>query len=329
MKMEQKNFAGAYPSGADAHVNVPLSNFASEAFDLNEQGYVAPMLLPAIGVDKQSNKYYTIRSDEFFRAPSTGTLRAPKTSANKVEFTISSDSYFADNYALAVENALEDLDNADLQVRLRENSVRLISNLLMLDQEVRVANMVTSISNVGSGVALAGNSKWGDPNSDPIGDVNTAHAFIRSNTALTANTAVIDWDTIQVVRRHPAMLDLFKYNQTGELKEEDLKSLFKVDRLLVAKAIKNVGKEGQVNSMGNVWGNLCLLAYVGTNTGLQSITFGGRFRWQPPIFPADFGVTTNVYNQAGSRHVETVEAGYFQDEKIIARGLSYLIKDTI
>jgi hypothetical protein len=329
MKMEQKNFSGAYPSGADAHVNVPLSNFASEAFSLNEEGYVAPQLLPAIPVDKQSNKYYVINQDEFFRNPSTGTLRAPKTAANRVEFTISSNAYFANNYALAVENALEDLDNADLQVRLRENSVRLISNLLMLDQEVRVANMVTSISNVGSGVALAGQAKWGDPNSDPIGDVNTAHAFMRSNTALTANTAVIDWDTMQVVRRHPAILDMFKYTSAGELTDDNLRQVFKVDKVLVAKAIRNQGKEGQANSMANVWGNCCLLAYVGNNTGMQSVTFGGRFRWQPPIFPADFGVTTTVYNGAGTKHIEMIEAGYFQDEKVIAKALSYLIKDTI
>lgn len=327
--MELKTYSGAYPVGGDAHVNVPLSNFAVEAFDLNQEGLVASALMPAINVTNQSNKYYKINSDEFFRNPSTGTLRAPRTSANRVEFTISCDTYFCQNYALAVENALEDLSNADMALRLRENSVRLIVNQLMVDQEVRVANMLTSISNVGSGVALSGTDKWGDPNSDPIGAVMTAHAFIRAQTALTANTAVIDWDTMQVLRRHPTLLDLYKYTSGGVLPYETIAEVLYVDRILVAKGIKNQGKEGQANSMGNVWGNSCLLAYVGPNTGLQSVTAFARFRWQPPIFPADFGVQTSVYDRAGEQKVEVVEAGYFQDEKVVGKALSYLINTTL
>jgi hypothetical protein len=134
---------------------------------------------------------------------------------------------------------------------------------------------------------------------------------------------------MQVVRRHPAILDLFKYTSAGELTDDNLRQVFKVDKVLVAKGIKNQGKEGQVNSMGNIWGNCCLLAYVGNNTGMQSVTFGARFRWQNMLFPADFGVTTAVMNSAGSKHVEVVEAGYFQDEKVVAKALSYLIKDTL
>jgi hypothetical protein len=30
-------------------------------------------------------------------------------------------------------------------------------------------------------------------------------------TGLVANTAVMDWDTLQVLRRHPVLLDMYKY----------------------------------------------------------------------------------------------------------------------
>lgn len=328
--MERKVYAGAYPVGGDAHVNVPLSNFAVEAFASVDDMLIADQLFPVVPVQKQSDKYYEIKKDEFFRViTANGTLRAPKTKSRRIEFTISSNAYYAHNYALSTDNALEDLANADVAIRLRQNSTRLVVGALKLDQEIRIANIVTSISNVGSGVALTGTAKWGDPGSDPIGDVNSAHAFMRTNTGLLPNTAVIDWDTMMVLRRHPAILDMFKYTSGGEVTDSQLQQVFKVDRVLIPRGIKNVGKEGQAPSMQNIWGNSAILMHVGPNLGMQSTTFGVRFRWQNGIFPGDFGVQTDVQGRAGQEKIEIIEAGYFQDEKVVARELAYAITGTL
>lgn len=319
--------AGSTPVGGDAHVDVPLSNFASMAFASGSDMFIGDQLFPEIPVGKQSDKYYEILKDGFLMRHDT--LRSPKTEAKRVNFTVSSNSYYAENYALASENAMEDIINADDPVRLRENSVMLVQDGLRLDQEVRIANLVTSISNVGSGVALSGADKWSDGSSDPVASVNTAHSFIRANTGLVANTAVIDWDTLMVVRRHPTILDLFKYTDGGEATDAQLMSVFKVSRMLVAQGVYNTAAEGATASMSNIWGNYFGLFHVGPGTGLQSKTFGGRFRWRNPIYPADFAVLTAVENAAGQKKVEVVETGYFQDEKVIARDLSYAITDTL
>lgn len=316
-----------YPMDVNAHIDVPLSNLAVMAFDTGNDMFVGDRLLPEIPVGKQSDSYYVINPDEFFRVPNT--RRAPRTEARRVQFTTSTGTYFAHNYALAGENALEDLANADNPIRLRENSVNLVVNDLRLDQEVRIAGLVTSISNVGSGVQLTGTAKWSDNGSDPVADVTTGHAFIRSNTGFVANTAVIDWDTLQIVRRHPLLLDMYKYTQGGELPDARIAEAFKVDRLLVGRAIRNVGKEGQTASMSNVWGNNVVLAYVGQATGMQSQTFGLRFRWQNPAHPAAFAVETRLETGAGTKKVEIVETGYFQDEVVVARNLAYVVQNTL
>lgn len=318
---------GTSPVGPDAHVDVPLSNFASMAFSASVEDFIADQVLPEIPVGKQSDKYYIIERGEFQRR--LNTLRAPRTKAERVNFTVSSDSFFADNYALAGENAMEEINNADNPIRLRENTVLLVQHGLRLDQEFRTANLLTSISNVGSGATLAGAAKWSDANSDPVGDVSTGHAFIRSRTGLVANIGIIDWDTIQIVRRHPALLDMFKFTSGGELTNDQLREVFKLDRILVGKAVVENALEGGTSSMTNVWGNNMVLAHIGPATGLQSQTLAGRFRWRNPIFPADFAVLTSVENQAGQRHVEIVETGYFQDEKVIASELGYVIASTL
>lgn len=310
------------------HIDVPLSNFAVQAFAAGEEGLVGNMLVPEVPVGKQSDKFYIIEKDAFQRIENT--RRAPRTAARRVQFSVSSESYFAENFALAAENALEDLENADVAIQLRENSTRLVVTNLLRDQENRIASKLTSISNVGSGVSLTGASKWNDPNSDPLGDVNTAHAFVRQQTGLIPNTLVIDWDTQMILRRHPQMLDLFKFTSGGELTDDQLRQVFKVGRVLVARGIKENLAEGATgSSITNIWQNVALFAHVGANTGLQSMVPMVRFSWRNPIFPANFGVQTQMFDGAGERKVEVLEAGHFQDEKVVARDLMYLIKDTL
>jgi hypothetical protein len=320
--------AGETPVGGDGHVDGPLSNFAVAAFRSGGEGLIGNQIFPEVPVGKQSDKYYTIDKDAFMRVPDT--RRAPKTRARRVEFRVSSDAYFADNFALSGENALEDLSNADEPIQMRRNTTKVVGDGLLLDQEVRIANLITSIDNIGSGVALTGTDKWGDAvSSDPISDVTTGHAFIRENTGLIANTAIMDWDTWKVLKRHPVLLDRFKYTSGGELSMEQISSLFDVSRILIGQAIKNTAIEGGTFASSNVWGNNCILAHLEQSTALETVTVGVRMRWRPAGFPAPMAVYSNMEKGAGTRWVEVIESQYFQDEKIVAPQLAYAITGTL
>lgn len=318
-------YQGATPVGGDAHFDVPLSNFASAGFDITDDAFIADRVFPVVNVGKQSDRYYQILKHDFNRKVET--LRAPRTAANRITFSVSSDAYFADNFALAAENALEDLANADMAVGLRQNSIRLVQRVMRLDQEIRVASLVTTPANVGSSVLLTGADSWFSTQSaDIIGQASSAHAFIRSQTGLIPNTAIIDWDSYQMALSNTRLFDAFKDSggAAGFITDAHLARVLKVDNLLVGRAIVNTSGSGW--DAVNVWGNHCVFAQVSPATGLQSMTAGARFRWQPPIFPANFGVMTGVENGAGQRKVEIVEAGMFQDEKIIAQDLIYTIE---
>ncbi len=315
-------------TGADAHVDVPLSNLAVEAFSAGDDEFIGDQVFPMVDVGKQSDKYYIIEKAAFLRDEDA--LRAEKTKARRIEFTVNSDRYFADNYALASENPLEVLSNADVAIRLRENSTKLVVGRLRRAQEIRVANAVTSATNLGSGVALTGTAKWTDfINSDPIGDVTTGHATIKQVTGLVANTMIMDWDTMMVVRRHPDLLDMFKYTSGGMLNQDQLGSVFGVSRMLIGQGVKENALEGATSSITNIWGNNVILAHIEPGTGLQTRTLGLRFQWRPAGFPGPMQVERQVEKGAGSRKVEIIEAGHFQDEKIVASELGYAITGTL
>jgi hypothetical protein len=310
----------------DVHIDVPLSNIAVEAFSTGE--FIGAQLFPTVDVRKQSDKYYTIVKNSWLRVPST-TLRAPKQSPARVEFEVSSDSYFADNFALASENAHEVIANADDPIQLRARTTRYLVDMLMRDQEVRIANLVTSITNIGSGVVLAGANKWSNTLSDPVADVTTGHAFIRQNTGLRANTALVDADTYEILRRHPVLLDMYKYTQGGLVNDAELQSVLRVDRILISDSIRNAALENATASLVNIWGNNFLLCHVTPNpTGLRTATFGLAFRWLNPELPAPWAV--RVYNDPDpGKKVEITEASYYQDEKIVAPQLAYLVNATL
>lgn len=321
-----ERFLALWLTPRDVHIDAPLSNIAVEAFSGGE--FVAPRLFPIVGVDKQSNVYYTIDKAAWLRVPTT-TRRAPKESPRRIEFSVSSDTYFADNFALSGENAHEVLANADDPIALRARTTRFVVETLQRDMEQRIANQVTSISNIGSGVTLTGANKWSNTLSDPVSDVTTGHAFVRGQTGVIPNTMLLDWDTYQIVRRHPVLLDMFKYTSGGLLNDAELKEVFKVQTLLVSNAIKNAALGGATASIVNIWGNNALLCYVNpAGAGLQTVTFGLAFRWTPPELPAP--MQARVYDDPDpGKKLELVEIGYYQDEKIVASQLAYLIGSTL
>ena len=312
--------------GRDAHLDVPLTNMAVKAFQGRGE-FIGQKLFPVINVQKQSNKYYTLDKNSWLLVPDTA--RAPKTAPRRVEFKVSSENYFCPNYALANENALEDLANADIALSLRKNSVSVVMDGLLRDLEVRIANQVTSLTNLGSGVTLSGTSQWSDfTNSDPIADVTTGHAFIQNNTGLMANTMVMDKDTFAVVRRHPILLDMFKYTSGGRVKLDQLADVFDVDTILIARGIKNTANENATGVIANIWGNNVILCRIEPGTSLETQTFGLSFRWAPAGLPAAMQVQRYRDPDPG-KAVEVVSTGYYQDEKIIAADLAYGIASTI
>jgi len=315
------------PTGREIHHDRPLEAFAIKAFQ-GSDGFIGQALFPTVRVGNQSNEYYTLSKDQWLRI--NDTRRSRKTKSNRIEFNVSSDSYFCRHYTLAGDNALEDLANADLAVQLRESTTANVVEGLLRDKEDRVARQVTSLTNLGSGIALTGTAKWSDfTASDPVANVTTAHAFIRQNTGLLANTLVMDYDTIQVVRRHPLLLDMYKYTQGGMLTMDNLKAIFGVEQILVAQGIKNNAAIAATASITNIWGNCAILARVVPAITLQTATFGLGIQWAPEGFPNPMSVERQVFAGAGQENIEVVEAGYFQDEKIVAKELAYGITGTL
>jgi hypothetical protein len=317
-----------YAAGRDFHIDTPLSNL-SIAFVQDQSTYIGQNVFPDLPVGKQSDVYYTYTKGDWFRIPGS-TLRGRKSTPTKVEFAVSSDTYFAKNYALAGEIAWEDRTNADEVLELERSTIEHVTNLLMLDREKRIALTVTSTSNVGSNVALSGTDQWNDyGNSDPFQDIRLGMQAVQGTTGKMANTVVMGQEVFDVIVDHPDVLDRIKHTQRGVVTADLLAALIFPDRpgrLFVGAAIENTGTEGLTDSFSYVWGKNVLIAHTTPRPGRRTATYGYSFRWRPAGF-RDFSVIRKIDPEGN--YADRLDVMYFADEKVVASELAYLITSVV
>ena len=316
------------PSPSTVHIDTPLTNVAIRGFNTGV-GEVADLIFPVVPVAKQTDKYYTFTKATFLRIPST--IRDRKSASGRIDWQISSDSYYCRGFGLAAEYPTEDIANADQIVALRETHATNVAETLARDRARRVARLVSSGGNLGSGATLSGTTLWSDyMNSDPIANVTTGHAYIRNNTGFDgANIAITTRDVLDIVRRHPDLLDMYKYTAGGMLNDAQLATVFGVERIIIGTGIVENALEGGTSSITNIWPNNFILARINPVQGAQTATLGLQFRWTNPELGQPFAIQRDRFDQAGTNHTEVVEARYWQDEKIVAAELGYVIQTAI
>lgn len=315
---EVKNFGA---TAGDLHIDTLLTNIS---VGYQPTGMIAPEIAPIVDVAKQSNLYQIWDKGDSLRVPDTA--RAPKTPANKIEWNTSSAAYFCRGWALGHELPFEDLGNVDVPINLMQRATEGIIDGLMIDWERRLANTLTTASNLGSSSSP---TAWTDKvNGAPVDDIHTAVDAIHATTGIEANTMILGRAAWRALSKHPQILELiFPHGSGGKFAtRKQVAELFEVDKVLVGNTVQNTGGEGGANAFSNIWGGHCVLLHVAPRPTLLTPTFMYSFRWRPPQFPAPLVVERTVRSGAGSRKVVALEAGYFQDERVVASELGFIIQ---
>jgi len=320
-----RTYAGA--TGADLHIDTPLSNIS---IGWRPRNLIAPDVFPLVNVPKQSDAFYVWDRDEWLRTPNT--QRAKGTAAKRIPLKVSSDNFFCLNYALAAELPYEDISNADAAIGLRESASNRIVDGLTQDWEQRLATTLTTTTNVGSAFDLtaAGLYRWNDHvNGAPVEDLFVGIESIRLRTGYKPNVFLLSGHAWARFARHP---DVIKYVRGagdnlggGSVTEDQIAKAFLFDKVLIGGGVKNTAGEDAPGTYTDVWTTAAILAYVNPQPALMEPSFGYTYYWQPEGFPGRFGVERR---RDDDKHIEIVETHTFQDEKITASALGFLIVGT-
>jgi hypothetical protein len=275
-------------------------------------------------VDKESNSFPIFSRFENYAIEDT--TRSRGTEAKKITRSVSSGNYMVKNYALGFDVTVEDLANMDQAFRgeLDLGAAKYLVGKLGLGMEKRVidlANLAASVStvfvpssawNVGGGIPTA-------PGGDPFSQIMQMIEQQQSQTGLRPNSILMGWKSWNWMRRSLNMRNLINgiNNRGGTLSRQSIADTFEVDRFIVTEALWHTANENAVNSgqlTANPLQDKVIVYYAPLAPSRDDPSWMYAFRWTPNGYPAPFTVERHPYDTR--KKVETIEAGYFQDERV-------------
>ncbi len=315
------------PLHSDVHVDRPLSNFAVE---YRNEAFIASQVAPFVPVNNKSDTYMTYNKADKFSLPKD--LRGPKDEANQITWGTSTGTYACLDRAL--KDFLSDavIANSDAGINPQQRTVGLLTDLLLLGYEKRVADLVFGYGNyatTGNRVTLTGTDQFSDyAGSDPIGVIDTAKAacFVEPNTMIMG-VAVYN-----KLKRHPALLAYVSggatTNTPGMISLATMAEIFEIPRILIGKSKYNASMKGQTATYSKLWGSHVVVAFIDPAVTLDNLSAFKTFRWNQITTDAGFKVRRYRDEKRGGGG-EEIEAEMSVDEAIICEDVAYIVKDAI
>lgn len=199
-------------------------------------------------------------------------------------------------------------------------STSLLTGLLLLDREIRVANKVFTAGSYASGynTTLSGTSQWSDfTNSNPL-DALLAALDV---PLFRPNTLVLGQATWTKLRQHPRLIQAVNASsQTGgAITRQQLAELLELRNVLIGAGFANTAKKGQTPTFSRVWGKHAALLYVSEDqANADQPSFGFTAQWGPRMagaIPAEVnGLRGGTRVRVGESVKEVIscnDAGYF------------------
>ena len=306
--------------GRDLYLDLPLTNVV---MDYRPEGMIADMIAPIVDVPKQSGAIIEWSQADLLRVEDD--TRAPGTAAKRITVGVSSQTYFANNYALQAGVTLEDRFNADpaYASKMFEGRATRLKDKLMLNWENRIGTQVFSASNVGSSAAVT--SIWTGAGADPLADLNVAIDNVYYATGYRPNRALFGPKAWNAFRRHSTVRNLIfgTNNGGGYPSAQRVADLLELDSVLVGGALKNNTEENIAKSLVPIWGPSVLLYYAPSAPSIDRPSFMYSYRVSGGGVP-NMQVERHPYDT--KTKTDDIEVGYYQDELVTSKPLGFLVQ---
>lgn len=289
------------------------------------QTLIADQVLPrSTPLAKEEFTYRRLTVAEGYTVPDTKVGR--KSSPTEVEFTGTEVTSRTEDYGLDDFVPYNDMANLAGTADPAMIAVQGLTDLILLDREIRVANSVFAPTTYGvnNRVTLAGASQWSDfTNANPV----DALLLAMDVPLLRPNTVVLGQATWTKVRQHPRVLQgVFGTAQTGgAVSREQFAQLLEVDQVLVGQGFVNTARKGQAANFQRVWGKHAALLHINPLARGQDnlVTFGMTFQ-----FGQRFSGRM-VEPKRGLRGGDTIRVGESVKEEIMAADVGYFFENAV
>lgn len=319
------------PTRSDVHVSRPLTQI-STAYLQSATDFIADRVFPVVPVQKQSDLYFKYTKGEWFRTEVT--KRAPSTESAGSGFTVSTDSYRCEKWAVHVDLDDDVIVNADTPLDMERDATLYVTQQLMLRREIDFLEtfLTTGIWRDLSGVTTPSTSnqfkKWSAASSTPIQDIQNASLYMASQTGYRPNTLILTPAVYNVLKQHDQILGRIVYTQRGIITTDIMAAFFDVDRVLVSYAVKNSSAEGASDSLDFIKNNGALLCYVNPTPSIMQPSAGYTFAWSGLFGASAFGNRMRRFREEKINSTR-IEGEYAFSHKLVGSDLGCWFGDAV
>lgn len=256
------------PDLNDVHVDKLLTN-VSVGY-INEK-YAHKDVAPQVLVEKESDIIPQYTKDFWFR--DVARALAPGDKAPRSGFEVDNTmTYRVKEYGIGKEIPDRLRANTDAPYDLDRDGAKYVSEMIQLRQEIDFATTIFTTS-VWTGSSTGGDitptNKWDDYGlSDPVVDLRAQRRAVRQKIARHANMLVMGEDVMDTLIDHPLLIDRVKYTG-GDVSEDLLKRLLRIDKVIVAQSMSATTKEGlTTQTLGDLFADDALLLYLPPAVGM-------------------------------------------------------------
>lgn len=278
---------------------------------------IADDVLPRFSIGKKNYTYWEFPLDEAFNVPETSVARRGK--PNEVLFSVKEHDGTAKDYGLDEPVPNDDVSNAPDSKRVLARRGEMITDIIILDREIRVAGMVQDSANYLPENVVAVTDEWdGATPNNPIPIIRG----LMTSMIMRPNVIAIGRELWDILAVNPFIVKACGYTDTGVgvASRDDVAKLFEIERLLVGEAKVNINRKGQAPEIKHAWGKSLSLHFLDALGGpMEKPTFG---------FTAQYGTRlggTIPDPHIGMRGGTWVRVGETVEEKIVAPALGALI----
>lgn len=281
---------------------------------------IADEVLPRVPVSSTSFKWLEFDFSERFTLPNTKVGRTSQ--PNQVEFSAKEKESSVEDWGLDSPVPQDDIDTAITGYNPLGHAVEATTDLILLDREVRAANLLFNGANYNNKQTLTSAEQWNDPNNNPVESITDAFdSMIQRPTIGTLGRRVAT-----VLRRHPKIVAAYHGNagESGLVPLEFLADLLELDAIYVGDAFLNSAKPGKSPVLLRAWGNKASFTVRNKLANTKGgITFGytAQFKDRVSGSIADPDI--------GLRGGQRVRVGESVKEIVVAKDAGYLFENVI
>lgn len=287
------------------------------AIAYQNRSMIADDVLPRVSVGREEFKYWEFPKEEGFTVPDTRVGR--KSQPNQVEFSATEKTSSTEDYGLDDAIPQKDIDEAPQGLDPRARATEQLTNLILLDREVRVAGIVFDPATYSAGLkeVLAAGNKFSDAASKPLTIIGDALdvPLVRPNVMVIGQKA---WTAL---RRHPQIVEavLGTAAKEGMASRQAVAELLELEEILVGESFVNTARKGKPGVFARTWGPNAALIHRNRQADTRNgLTFGYTAQRGTRIAGAiedrDIGLRGGVRVRVGEQVKEVIsapDAAYF------------------